>query len=206
PRPPLAAPPVQVARANAPVNPPPAVGVPAQPIKLRKANDAARGRALHLVAVGDEDFRAQKYVEAASRYRRAAQGAPDLAEAHFRHGVTEIALARYESAAKSCKKGLEADPGWIAAGFRLANLYGPNQAAKTAHLERLAQEAAARPGDADLRFLIGVELYLDGEYARARKFFEQAAALHAGDDAHLLAFLRELDRRAPEPRDDAVDL
>jgi tetratricopeptide (TPR) repeat protein len=180
--------------------------IAAKPIKLRKSNDAARVRALRLLTVADGDFRAQKYVEAASRYRRAAQTAPDLPEAHFRQAQAEIALSHYDKAAKSCKLGLDADPAWIAAGFRLANLYGPNQAAKTAHLEQLAQEATARPQDADLRFLIGIELFLDGQLERSRKFFEQAAALNAGDDAHLLTFLRELDRQAPVANGAAVDL
>lgn len=190
------------------MNPQPAAPpvVAARPIKLRKSNDSNRVRAMRLVAVADADFRAQKYVEAASRYRRAAQTAPDLPEAHFRQAQAEIALSHYDKAAKSCKLGLDADPAWIASGFRLANLYGPNQAAKSAHIEQLAQEAAAKPQDSDLRFLIGIELFLDGQLERSRKFFEQAAALNAGDDAHLLTFLRELDKQAPVERAGAVDL
>lgn len=169
----------------------------AQPVKLRKSSATARARAQQLLAVADADFRAQKYVEAASRYRRATQTAPDLAEAYFRKGQAEIALSRYESAADSCKRALEVDPAWPKSNLRLANLYGGNQAAKAAHVEKLAQQAAANPNDTNLRFLIGIELFFDGQLDRAKKFFQQAAALNPGDDAHLLAFLQEIDRREP---------
>jgi tetratricopeptide (TPR) repeat protein len=175
----------------------PAPADAAQPILLRKSSDAARTRAQQLLAVADADFRAQKYVEASSRYRRATQTAPDLADAHFRRGQAEIALSRYESAAKSCKRAVEVDPTWPKSHLRLAQLYGDNKAAKIAHVEKLAQEAAANPNDTDLRFLIGIELFFDGQLDRAKTFFEQAAALNPGDDAHLLAYLQEIDRRAP---------
>lgn len=177
-----------------------------RPIKVRKTNDAARARALRMLVLADEDFRAQKYAEAMSRYRRAVQAAPDIAEPLFRQAQVEIALSRYEAAAKSSKRAVEVEPGWLGANFRLENLYGPNLAAQQAHLEKLAQQAAARPHDADLRYLIGMELFFDGQYERARRFFEQAAALHPGDDQHVLTFLREIDRRAPAPLAEAVDL
>jgi hypothetical protein len=40
-------------------------------------------------------------------------------------------------------------------------------------------------------FLVGVHLHFDGQQARAVPFFERAARLAGGNDAHIQAFLGE---------------
>lgn len=157
---------------------------------VRPANAAATARARQFVAFGDERFREQDFSLAYQRYKKAAQAAPDLAEAYFRQGLAHIALGHYPSAAAAIKRGLAFQPRWAGSDFRLDQLYGDNRLAKTNHLERLADAAANDADNADLLFLVGIELHFDGQAARARPFFERAADL--GQDAGLLKdFLRE---------------
>lgn len=148
---------------------------------VRPANAAATARARQFVAFGDERFREQDFSLAYQRYKKAAQSAPDLADAYFRQGLAQIALGHYPSAAAAIKRGLAFQPRWPGSDFRLDQLYGDNRLAKTNHLERLADAAANDADNADLLFLVGIELHFDGQAARARPFFERAADL--GQDA-----------------------
>ena len=172
--------------------------------RVRETNDEVRARAARRLAMGDEDYRAQRYGEAYSTYRRAAEIAPDLYEVYFRQGQALVALRRYDDALKSFKRGLDLDPNWPRRPMRLAELYGPNQAAYVAHLEALAKEAVARPGDASPILLLGIELYASGQQDRARRFFEQAAALAGDSPLYAELFLRELNQPAPPQRVAAV--
>lgn len=157
---------------------------PAPRPAVRPANAAAMARARQFVVFGDERFREQQFSLAYQRYKKAAQAAPDLAEAHFRQGLTQIALGHYPSAAAAIKRGLAFQPRWADSDFRLDQLYGDNRLAKTNHVERLAGAAANDADNADLIFLVGIELHFDGQADRARPFFERAADL--GEDAGLL--------------------
>lgn len=156
---------------------------------VRAANARATARARQFLAFGDERFREQQFSLAYQRYKKAAQAAPDLADAYFRQGLAQIALGRYALAAASIQRGLLLQPQWPCGDFRLDQLYGDNRLAKKNHLEQLAEAAISEPDNADLIFLVGFELFVDGQAARAKVFFERAAAL--GEDAGLLkAFLQ----------------
>jgi tetratricopeptide (TPR) repeat protein len=146
---------------------------------------ALGGRFLHL---GDEYFRAGRYALAYDRYRNAAQAAPRLADAYFRQGLALAALGRDEAAVREIKRGLELNPNWARSRFRLADLYGDNSKAKTAHLDAMAKAADAKGESSDLLFLIGVYLHFDGQAERAKPFFQRAAQLAGGNAAHLEAF------------------
>ena len=172
--------------------------------RVRETNDEVRTRAARRLAMGDEDYRAQRYGEAYSTYRRAAEIAPDLYEVYFRQGQALVALRRYDDALKSFKRGLDLDPNWPRRPMRLTELYGPNQAAFIAHLEALAKEAVARPGDSSPILLLGIELYSSGQQGRAKRFFEQAAALAGDSPLYAELFLRELNQPAPPQRVAAV--
>ena len=155
---------------------------------LRGTNRQSLDLAWRFIGFGDAHFENQKYLDANQRYRKATQAAPQLADARFRHGCALIALGRYDAAAKAIKRGLALDPDWPKSNFKVDDLYGRNQMAKKAHLDVLAKEAGKDPNNADLLFLVGVFLHFDGQPQRAKVFFQKAAQLAAGDDAHIRAF------------------
>lgn len=167
---------------------------------VRRANAAATARAREFLQIGDERFSAQQYLLAYQRYKKAAQAAPDLADAYLRQGLAQIALGRYAPAAECVKRGLALEPCLSGSKLRLDQLYGENRLAKTNHLERLAEAASNDPGNADLIFLVGIELFFDGQTARARPFFERAVDLgeDAGSLKHFLRSGAKRDRRRGE--------
>jgi len=164
-----------------------------RPAAARVSNKDALVRAGKFLGYGDNHFSAQRYNDAYQRYKKAAESAPDLAEAYFRQGYALIAMGRYELAAKAIKRGLELDRGWARSAFRNAELYGPDsQAAKKAHLDALAKAATDAPEAPDLLFLLGVLLYFDGQAERAAPFFQRADQLGGG--SHLKGFLEQIEK------------
>lgn len=158
----------------------------------KSSNQAVRARARRLVESGDRAFLEQNYTAALGRFRRAAEMTPDVAEARFREAQTLVALERYREAADAVRQGLEIDPHWPGWPLDLDRLYGRNQVAKTAHLDALATAALDQPSDGDLMFLVGVELFLDGQRDRSRKFLERAGQLADHGGEFVEAFLDEL--------------
>lgn len=151
------------------------------------AESVATGR--KFIAYGDAQFAEQQYGQAHLRYKKAAQAAPQLAQAYLRQGWALVASGRYELAMAAFKKGLELDPDWPASDFRLDELYGPNRMAKTAHVDALAAAAAEEPDNPDLLFLVGVFLFFDGQPHRARPFFERITRLPPGEGVPIGGFL-----------------
>ncbi|HEV3344997.1 MAG TPA: tetratricopeptide repeat protein [Pirellulales bacterium] len=145
--------------------------------KVRIANSQALARGRQFLEYGDARFRKQEFSEALQRYRKAAEAAPNLADAYFRQGLAQAALGRYQPAVNSFKRGLAIEPDWPGGEFRLRQLYGDSLAAKQMHLEQLALAAEKQPENAELMFLLGVELFFDGQPARARTFLERSAEL-----------------------------
>jgi tetratricopeptide (TPR) repeat protein len=157
-----------------------------------------QGRAQQLLTIGDDHFRKQHFDDAYQRYKDAAVAAPDLAEVYFRQGLALSALGRWEMAARALRRGLQFDSAWPRSTFRLDRLYGDNALAKTAHWETLAQAATERPHDTDLMFLLGVQLYFDGQRDRARAFFQQVQMMEPGA-TYVQPFLEELAKPAAAP-------
>jgi len=164
----------------------------------RGTNAQSLARARNFIGYGDARFAKQEYSDAVDRYRSASRSAPQLADAWFRQGFAFIALGRYESAANSFRRGLKLDPGWVQTKFRLSELYGPDEGAKNAHRDALAQAAENNPNDADLLFLLGVHLYCDGQKERAAPFFERAKELSGSHAEHLRPFMAKL--QADDPK------
>lgn len=165
------------------------VDVPEEAKEIVASNEQARARAAQFVAFGDSQFGAQKYHQAAQRYRSAIETAPDVADAHFRQGLAYVASNRFDLAAAAFRRGLQLDPLWVNSSFRIDELYGRNRLAKDSHIDGLAKVALADRDDPDNFFLLGLLLHFDGQQERAKKFFEQAARLERGDTAHIDAFL-----------------
>jgi tetratricopeptide (TPR) repeat protein len=145
--------------------------------KLRIANAESVARGRQFLEYGDARFRRQEFSEAFQRYRKAADAAPNLAEAYFRQGLAQAALGRYQPAVSSIKRGMAIAPDWPAGEFRLSQLYGDSRAAKQTHLEQLAIAAEQQAEKAELLFLLGVELFLDGQPVRAKTFLERSTEL-----------------------------
>lgn len=146
-------------------------------------------RAGRLIGFGDNHFANQRYNDAYQRYRTAAEVAPALAEGYFRQAYALIAMGRHELAVKALKRGLDLDPAWAGSDFRNDELYGPNQAAKKAHIDTLAKAATEGPENPDLLFLLGVFLHFDGQPDRAAAFLQRADQLGAG--AYVKTFLQQ---------------
>ena len=207
--------PLNVGAANPPaVNPPRAGGggfgvlaggaAPvAPPANVRASNEAARARAAQFLSFGDEHFHKQKYNDAYQRYKDAVGSAPDIADGYFREGIALAAMGQYELAAKAIKRGLQLNPDWPASDFHLDALYAGNLLAKTTHRENLAKAALERPKEADLLFLLAVQLFFDAQPERSRPFFQQAKALDQGEALHVRVFLDQLSKleaaKAPRP-------
>lgn len=155
--------------------------------KLRKSNDEAIARGRRFVEFGNALFQEQRFHEALQRYKSAIEAAPDQADTYLRQGFALIAVNQYRLAAKAFAIALQLDPNLVRSGFRLDDLYGANQLAKSAHLESLAAEALESPADGDLLFLVGITLQTNGEAERALRFFLKAAELGGEEAARLLA-------------------
>jgi hypothetical protein len=175
--------------APAPNDPPP---VATKKPKIRATNASAKARAGRFIGYGDANFRKQVYLSAVERYKTAARVAPDVAETYFRQGFGFVAMGNYPSAARAFRRGLAVRADWIGSPFRLDQIYGDNQIAKTAHLESLAMAVDANPLDADLLMLLGLQVFFDGQAARSEVFFVRAAQLGGNED-------RLLDRFLPQP-------
>jgi tetratricopeptide (TPR) repeat protein len=160
----------------------PAAGAAAAP-EVRVSNARTLDLARRYVDFGDGRFRDQKFHDALQRYKTAIAIAPDLADAHIRHGLASVATGRYDAAVESIARGVELDPHWPARGFRLSDVYADSHAAKTGHLEALARTALAKKDDANSLYLLGVLLYLDGHKDRSQKFLVRAAELFGNDKA-----------------------
>jgi Flp pilus assembly protein TadD len=172
----------------------PAVERPSKPASARGTGAKSLASAQDYMRFGDTKFADRKYAEASQRYRKATQIAPQLADPWFRQGFAQAAIGdkdpkRYELAAVAIRRGLELKPEWPKSNFRVSELYGGDDQAKTDHIEALAKAAEAQPNNGDLMFLLGVHLYFDGRPDRAAPFFKRAAELAAGDRSHLRPFL-----------------
>lgn len=90
----------------------------AQP-KVRVANAEAMARARQFIEYGDARFRQQQFTDAYQRYRKAAESAPNLADAYFRQAFAQAALGRYRPAVNSIRRGLALEPEWATKPLRL---------------------------------------------------------------------------------------
>lgn len=146
-------------------------------IKRRASNPEALALAWKFIGFGDAHFANQKYTDAFQRYKKAAQAAPGLAQAYFRQGYALAVQERYELAARALQRGLALDPGWARSKFRADELYGPNQLAKTAHMDALAKAVKDKPHDVDAVFLLAIFYYFDDQRDRAAPLLHQAAQM-----------------------------
>lgn len=177
------------------VDPPAPAPAAAKATLVRSSTITDRSKARQQIKLGNAAFLAGRYTDALTRYRNAAEAAPDYAEAHYRKGHAYIASGKYELAAASFRRGLNLEPSANREGFRLNDLYGEKSAAKGVHLENLAAAALMREDVADNYFLLGLMLRFDGEHERAEKFLAKAAALSPSMRTAVAKFLPDTTER-----------
>jgi hypothetical protein len=100
-----------------------------------------------------------------------------------------VAVGQYENAVKAFRRGLQIRSDWTGSPFRLDQIYGDGQIAKTGHLENLAKAIEANPLDSNLLLALGMQLFFDGQRDRAVVFFTRVAQLGGNEDRLLDSFL-----------------
>jgi tetratricopeptide (TPR) repeat protein len=182
--------------ANNQAGPAPALEPPPPP-KPKTSHAQQKARAGRFIGFGDANFARQKYHAAVERYKTAMEIAPDVAESYFRQAFAQVAMGQYDKAAAAFRRGLRVRSDWAGSPFRLDQIYDGAALAKTSHIERLAGEVEANPFDAELLLVLGMQLFFDGEQARADVFFARAAQLGGNEDQLLDDFL-------PKPKPDGA--
>jgi Flp pilus assembly protein TadD len=121
-----------------------------------------------------------------------------MAEIYLRQGIAAVATGQYDSAGRYFRRALKMDD-WNVAHLQLDQLYGADRIAKESHLEALAMAIQAAGHDANLLFVLGMELYFNGQPERATAFFMRAAQLGGNDDHLLDGFIPAAKPAAPQP-------
>ena len=173
----------------APPAPQPSDDAPAVPRKPNATNAEQKARAGRFIGFGDSQFEQQKYLAALGRYKTAMATAPDLPESYLRMAFARVAIGQYEEAAKAYRRGLAVQSNWRGSPLRLDDLYGPAPLSKNAHTERLARAVEQNPFDAELLFVLGLQLFFDGQRDRGQVFLTRAAQLGANETGLLNDFL-----------------
>lgn len=139
------------------------------------------------LALGDEQFRAGRYLNALARYRQAEDVDEDQTAVFDRKAMAYMANGQYRLAAAALKKGMRLDAQFMSQGVSLATLYGDRIEESKLHLESLASEAMANPNDGDLLALMAMALHRSGEPERGERFALAATKLMKVNDRILFA-------------------
>jgi hypothetical protein len=162
-----------------PIKPPP----PFQPVPKDAAED------LKPLEAGQKAFANREYGLAAQHFQLAILAEPGSALPHFLLAQAQLALGKHRDAVRAIHAGMDLDEDWPAARFASRELYGANEIDFLGHLKRLEDLLENQPDDAGLLFLLGYELWFDGQRAKARALFEKAKK-HAADPAYVNEFLK----------------
>ncbi len=179
PVPPLDPPPVDPALANRPGPPPPV---------LKDALDQ-KAEALRLIRDGNEMFANGNYQAATRNYEQAVAVAPQEPMGYFHLAQAHVALGKYAEAAVAIQRGMKLHLTWPQSTFRPRALYRDRPGEYLNHLAKLADAIAKNLNDDSLLFLLGYQLWFDGQKDEALVLFRRAAGL-AADTALLDRFLK----------------
>jgi hypothetical protein len=148
------------------------------------------------IDLGRKDFVAGEYGRAAQRFRRASTLQPREGLPFVLLAQAMLASGKFHAAADAVRDAVRLWPKFPASAFRAIDIYGPDVAAYTEHLQLLEKTRELHPDDAVLKFLAGYQAWVDGRRDEAAAFFRGLAGRF--DAATLEAFLRAL------PGDDVV--
>lgn len=138
-------------------------------------------RAWRYIDYGDRHLREGRPREAYSRYRKAIDAAPQLADAHLRRGLAELAMGNIGRSATALREGLRLNPDWPHADFQIKDLIEPRTLDEA--VRALAERLDKLPNDADARLLAGVVLHFNGEADAAREHFQRVVKVTGGSEA-----------------------
>jgi hypothetical protein len=149
-----------------------------------------------LVQLGQAAFARQQYGLAALRFRQASTADPVAARPHFLLAQAHFALGKYGDAVAAIHAGMRLQADWPQNPFRpRLELYQGKEADFDWHLQRLATVLSKNPEDATFLFLLGYQLWFDGQRMEALPLF-----LRARPSAENPAFIdRFLKAAAPGP-------
>jgi len=154
-------------------------------VEPREADPAKE--AVRLLALGRAAYAAGEYGRAADQFERAAAADGKSASARFLNAQAAFAAGRFADAVSAIRAGLEIDPAWPTSTFDPKEPYGANAVAFTVHLAELRKAVAANPGEPNLEFLLGYQLWFVGERIEAKKWLD-SAAMHLAEPGPVRLF------------------
>lgn len=147
---------------------------------------------------GDLQFQMLNYYAAGERYRKAIDAAKDRADPRCRLAITLAARGRFLEAVDQLKLATLIDPTFPQTTASLDEIFGAaNTLEKVRVKDRVAEWTLQDGRDPNRLFLSGVFLYLDGD-PNAHMVLS-TAALIAGEQQHLTAFLAPRSVPIPQP-------
>lgn len=169
-------------------NPPPRVPPRAADRPTKDAVEQAAKMQKELAA-GNAAFAQGNYATALRHYEQASQAQPLEALPQFHQAQALFALGQYPKAIALCQRAMKWLPNWPSAAFAPRKLYGERGTQFDQHLSQLAQAVEKNPNDGGLLFLLGYQLWFDGQPEKARVLFRRAASLTV-DTAAIDPFLK----------------
>jgi hypothetical protein len=149
---------------------------------VQKPAPRALGRADadRIAESGRNAFADGQYGRALEMFRRAAEIMPNEPSTHFLVSQAQFARGKYREAVAAIAVGLELRPDWSEARFVPRDLYWKKPAVFDDQLAALRQAATAFPDDPDLLFLLGHQLWFDGQHDEAKGFIQKARTAGKG--------------------------
>jgi hypothetical protein len=145
-------------------------------LKVERPDPDPRKEAQRLVQQGRAAFAAGEYGRAARLFAGAAEKDPDLPFPRYWQAQAEIAAGRYAEAFAALRLGLQRHP-QAGAHFDPKEPYGSQPRKYADHLAALRRAVADQPQEPALTYLLAWQLWLAGEKAEARRWWERSQTL-----------------------------
>ncbi len=137
-----------------------------------------RDETARLIELGLLAFQAGEYGHAAQRFRQAAALEPMQTRPLFLLAQAEFAMGKYRDAVETIQAGVKLDKQWPRYVFQpRLDLYKGRDAEFNEHMKRLTDAAAANPQSGTLLFLVGHQLWFDGQRKDGLALMQRARPL-----------------------------
>lgn len=161
----------------------PAFPLVARPDLIHGAPPAAAGErkpnpkdeAARQVRLAQAAFAAEEYGRAVERLDEAIKAQPKEPLPRFLLAQVRFARGEYAEAVAAVRDGLALAPDWPATDFTPKPLYAGAPARFDEQLKDLRRAAADRPDDVTVQFLLGYQLWFNGERGEATRLFRRLA-------------------------------
>jgi tetratricopeptide (TPR) repeat protein len=145
-------------------------------LKVERPDPDPRKEAQRLVQQGRAAFAAGEYGRAVRLFAAAAEKDPDLPFPRYWQTQAEIAAGRYAEAFAALRLGLQRHP-QAGVHFDPKEPYGSQPRKYADHLAALRRAVADQPQEPTLAYLLAWQLWLAGEKAEARRWWERSQTL-----------------------------